>query len=258
MRYLLILLIIASMPAMSQEIDLSAPPRAELTEGQSYHIEWSAGGVQTINVIIQGERTALGDKPRGSFAILVLERVPAVDCECTFTMPLVDAISFLLRVKGYDGSGHLVSVGEQEYRFRPAVMANRFEDGIYLDLHLKENQRLYVQKDKVITGAYLSSSSENYLWMQPGRHPKKPHDHAGVFRVLSKSANHWSSLYEVRMLWSMRYHSGHFIHATNPNLYTLLGQPASHGCNRLTKTDAEALYEMTPLGTRVEIIGPEG
>jgi len=56
----------------------------------------------------------------------------------------------------------------------------------------------------------------------------------------------------------MRYLSGHFIHATSPNLYKFLGEPASHGCNRLTKTDAKALYDATPLGTRVEVIGPNG
>ena len=256
--YLLVLLIIACLPAASQEIYLTPLPQSELTEGQSYHVEWSAGGAETVAVILTGECMPLGGKSRGSFETVVMKGVPAVNCECTFTMPWVDAISFTLKAKGYDGSGHLISVGEQKYRFRPAVLANRFDDGIYLDLHLKTNQRLYVQKDRVITKAYLSSSSENYLWEPPNVHPKKPHDHAGVFKVLDKNPNHWSKLYEVRMYWSMRYLSGHFIHATSPNLYGLLGQPASHGCNRLTKADAKALYEATPVGTRVEVIGPAG
>jgi len=160
-RYLLVLLIIACLPAASQEIYLTPLPQSELTEGQSYHVEWSAGGAETVNVILQGERTPLGGKPRASFEIVVLKGIPAVNCECTFTMPWVDAISFVLKVKGYDGSGHLISVGEQSYRFRPKVMADRFDDGICLDLHLRTNQRLYVQKDRVITKAYLSGSSEN-------------------------------------------------------------------------------------------------
>ena len=255
---ILILLIIACLPALCQEIYLTPPPREELTEGRSYHVEWSAAGAVTVNVILQGERTPLAGKSRDSFGLVVLEGVPAVNCECTFTMPWLDSIRFTLKAKGYDGSGHLVSVGQQEYRFRPKVMANRLDNGIYLDLHLRKNQRLYVQKDKVITRAYLSSSSENYSWYPPNVHPKKPHDHAGVFKVLSKDPNHWSELYEVRMYWAMRYLSGHFIHATTPNFYRLLGQPASHGCSRLTKTDAKALYDSTPLGARVEIIGPEG
>ena len=258
MYCLLIILIIAYLPAACQEIYLTPLPAVELTEGQSYHIEWSAAGAVTVNVILHGERTLLGGKSRGSFDVVVLERIPAVDCECAFTMPWVDSTTFTLRAKAYDSSGHLISVGEQEYRFRPKVMADRFEDGIYLDLHLNRNQRLYVQKDRVITTAYLSSSSENYSWYPPKVHPKKPHDHAGVFKVLSKNPNHWSSLYDVRMLWAMRYHSGHFIHATTPNFYTLLGQPASHGCNRLTAVDAKAIYQAAPLGARVEVIGPNG
>jgi len=256
--YLFVLFIIACLPAMAQEIYLTPLPETELTEGQSYHIEWSAAGAQTVNVILQGERTPLGGKSRGSFNIVILQSAPAVNCECTFTMPWVDAVTFTLKAKGYDESGHLISVGEQKYRFRPAVMANRFEDGIFLDLHLRKNQRLYVQKDRAITTPYLSSSSENYSWYPPNVHPKKPHDHAGIFKVLDKNPNHWSKLYEVRMYWSMRYLSGHFIHATSPNLYKLLGEPASHGCNRLTKTDAKALYDVTPIGARVEVIGPEG
>lgn len=258
MRYLLVLLIIACRPAIAQDINLIPPSQSELTEGQSYHVEWSAGGAETVNVILQGERIPLGGKSRGSFEIVVLKGIPAVNCECTFTMPWVDAITFTLKVKGYDPSGHLISVGRQEYRFRPKVMANRFQDGIYLDLHLKVNQRLYVQKDKVIAKAYLSSSSENYLWTPPNVHPKKPHDHAGVFKVESKEPMHYSKLFDVKMFWAMRYLAGHFIHATYPNLYRLLGQPASHGCNRLTKTDAKALYDTTPIGTRVEVIGPNG
>ena len=255
---LVFLLIIACLPAVCQEIYLNPLPKSELTEDHSYHVEWSAAGVETINVVIQGERTPLGGKSRGSYEIVLLNGVPAVNCECTFTMPWVDSIAFLLKVRGYDGSGHLISVGEQKYSFRPKVLANRFDDGIYLDLHLRKNQRLYVQKDRVITRACLSSSSENYSWYPPNVHPKKPHDHAGVFKVLSKDPDHWSELYDVRMYWAMRYLAGHFIHATYANLYKYLGQPASHGCNRLTKVDAKALYSSTPIGTRVEVIGPNG
>lgn len=60
------------------------------------------------------------------------------------------------------------------------------------------------------------------------------------------------------MRYSLRYHGGHYIHATTRNYYSALGQPASHGCNRLTLEDARALYLMTPIGARVEVIGPSG
>jgi len=76
--------------------------------------------------------------------------------------------------------------------------------------------------------------------------------------VLEKKRSHWSTLFNVRMPWAMRYHGGHYIHATSPNLYRLLGRPASHGCNRLTHRDARELYQTTPLGTRVEVVGPDG
>ena len=142
--------------------------------------------------------------------------------------------------------------------FRPVVLEKRAADGIYLDLHKRTDQRLYVQKNGKLVKAYLSSSSENYLWLPPNRHLNKPHDHAGVFRVLSKEPDHMSRLFAVHMRWAMRYLGGHFIHATNRNLYRNLGRAASHGCNRLTLYDAKQLYDATPVGTRVEVIGPGG
>jgi lipoprotein-anchoring transpeptidase ErfK/SrfK len=242
--------------AWAQEIVITWPGERELVEGRTYTLEWLAGGASTVNILIDGMRTPLGAKSRGPFVIVLATGVPAAEGEYEFVLPWIDVIEFRIKIKGYDPSGYQVSIGERSYAFRPAVLADRTADGIYLDLHERTNQRLYVQKDRRITRVYLSSSSENYLWTAPDRHLKKPHDHAGVFKVLEKRRTHWSRLYQVQMPWSMRYHVGHYIHATSPNLYPLLGRPASHGCNRLTREDARELYEMTPIGTRVEVIGP--
>ncbi|HEY3298101.1 MAG TPA: L,D-transpeptidase, partial [Armatimonadota bacterium] len=217
----------------------------------------SSGG-EGVNVFIYGRRTPLGKTSRGDFIIPIAERIPPAQGLVAFTLPWIDSDKFFIKIKEYDGSGILIAAAEKEYRFRPAVLENRLKDGIYLDLHQRVNQRLYVQKDRRITHVYLCSSSENYRWLPPKSHPSVPHDHAGVFKVLDKKLDHYSKLYEVHMRWSMHYLSGHFIHATYPNLYRKLGRPASHGCNRLTRSDAEELYKATPTGTRVEVIGTKG
>ena len=244
--------------AFCQEIAITGPDRSGLLEGEKYTITWAADGMQSVSMVAHGALTRMGAKSRGSFQLAIAEGVSAKLEEVRWTVPWIDSATFFVKAKGYDSLGRQVVADERRYDFRPAFLAKRTKDGIYLDLRWRTKQRLYVQKKQRITYVYLSSSSEDYLWLPPGRHLSKPHDHAGAFKVLEKKRLHWSSLFRVKMPWAMRYHGGHFIHATSPNLYGLLGQAASGGCNRMTYPDARELYQMTPLGTRVEVIGPEG
>lgn len=239
------------------DIVVTGPNRAAMLQGETYSITWTASeSIESVSVIALGYNTPLGEKSRGDFVVQIAEAVPSDQGYVTWTVPWIDARVFLVKVKGYDSNGQLIATAEREYGFRPRTLAYRTKDGIYLDLSTRDRQRLYVQKDHKITHVYLSSSSETYLWLPAGSHIKTPHDHAGVFRVLEKKLLHHSRLFNVDMPYAMRYHGGHFIHATSPDLYPYLGQPASSGCNRLTLHDARELYAMTPLGTRVEVIGP--
>lgn len=240
----------------AQSISITGPDRAAMAEGQSYPITWSAEGIQSVSLVAYGERTPLGTRSRGSFSLTLARGVAAGAGKASWTVPWLDTVTFTLKAKGYDAAGKLVATDTRRYDFRPAVMIHRKANGIYLDLHQPRRQRLYVQREGRLTHAFLSSSSANYNWKGHQAHPTTPHDHAGVFRVLSKSRSHWSNLYQVQMPYAMRYHGGHYIHATSSNLYSLLGRPASHGCNRMTLHDARQLYAMTPIGTRVEVIGP--
>ncbi|MBI2843329.1 MAG: L,D-transpeptidase [Armatimonadetes bacterium] len=244
--------------APAETLSITGPNRSAILEGETYTISWAAVGLRSVSIVAHGKRTPLGEKSRGSFSFAIAEQAPAGVRFANWTVPWIDAVTFYIKAKGYNLQGRLVAVDEVSYGFRPAVLANRMQDGLYLDLHKRSDQRLYVQRDYKITHAYISSSSENYLWRPPGSHIKAPHDHAGVFSILEKKPVHWSTLFQVRMPWAMRYHGGHFVHATSRNLYRYLGRPASHGCNRLTNYDARKLYHMTPLGTRIEVIGPEG
>lgn len=240
------------------DITITGPNRDAFVQGHVYRITWECEGLQTVNVLVSGTNTPMGNKARGEFVLIAAEGVPAQGEGADWEVPWIDSREFAIRLDGYDPSGQRVVQAQRTYRFRPAVLENRLIDGIYLALHRPENQRLYVQKNQKITHVYLSTSSNNYLWSPKSIHPKEPHDHAGVFRVLSKTRSHWSRMFNVEMPFAMRYFGGHFIHATSGNLYPYLGGPASSGCNRLTFRDARELYQMTPIGTRVEIIGPDG
>ena len=243
----------------AQQITIISPNRRAMLEGVQYRINWKASEqVESISVVVYGTKTPLGSESRGDFSIIVAESVPADMKGVEWTVPWIDSVAFFIKLKAFDSKGEQIEVTERGYGFRPQIMAHRMADGIYLDLHKRANQRLYVQKHYDITHAYLSSSSRDYYWLPPNRHINSPHDHAGVYSVLEKKLLHHSRLFDVDMPFAMRYHTGHFIHATFPNLYINLGGPASSGCNRLTEEDAKELYYSTPLGTRVEVIGPGG
>jgi lipoprotein-anchoring transpeptidase ErfK/SrfK len=251
-------LLLLSTGAFAQSLSMVGPVQAELTEGRTYTFSWNGGGLETVNIALEGTCTPLGKVSRGSFSIPLANRIPAAVGEFSFVIPWIDSAQFSVVIKGYDSTGGQVFEDSKSYGFRPAVLADRTLDGIYVDLHLRVNQRLYVQKCGRISKIYICSSSQNYHWLPPNRHIDEPHDHAGIFKVIQKSPLYRSKEFDVDMRWAMRYLSGHFIHATSKRLYRYLGRPASHGCNRLTLFDAQQLYDMTPLGTRVEVIGPAG
>jgi len=260
MRTLLpfIALFLAVGSAGAQTISITGPDRLGMLEGETYVITWEAGGLESVSIVAHGTRTPLGTQSRGNFSIAVVEGVSAGAGSAEWTVPWIDSITFFIKAKGYASDGRQVPFAERGFRFRPSVMADRMEDGIYLDLSKRTNQRLYRQQDYRITRAYFTSSSEAYHWRPPGSHISSPHDHAGVFSVLEKRRMHWSTLFNVQMPWAMRYHGGHFTHATSRNLYRNLGMPASAGCNRMTNHDAREIYRMTPLGSRLEVVGPDG
>ena len=243
----------------AQQISITSPDRRAMLEGVQYKIDWKASEqVESISVVAHGTNTPLGSESRGDFSIILAESVPADMKGVEWTVPWIDSVAFFIKLKAFDSKGEQIAVTERGYGFRPKILARRMADGIYLDLHERVNHRLYVQKNYDITHAYLSSSSRDYYWLPPNRHINAPHDHAGVYSVLEKKRLHHSRLFDVDMPYAMRYHTGHFIHATSPNLYPNLGGPASSGCNRMTEADAKELYYSTPLGTRVEVIGPSG
>lgn len=104
-------------------------------------------------------------------------------------------------------------------------------------------QRAYVYRNGVRIGVSTISSGK------PGYETP-----TGVFTILQKHREHYSNLYDnapmpfmQRLTWG-----GLALHAGG-----LPGYPASHGCVRLPKEFAEALYGVTARGTTVVIAGGE-
>lgn len=101
-------------------------------------------------------------------------------------------------------------------------------------------QRLYVfQNDKLIGFTTISSGK------------KGKETPTGVFNILQKNIDHKSNLYSnapmpfmQRLTWDgIAMHAGH-----------LPGYPASHGCIRMPRVFAKALYEATQMGQEIVVL----
>lgn len=102
--------------------------------------------------------------------------------------------------------------------------------------------RLYKAGDIVFEADILSKGREGSWWETP----------AGLYQIESKEVNHFSSFGKVWQPWSMVFQGNFFIHGWP---YYPDGTPVpegySGGCIRLSDTDVEALYSITPVGTPV-------
>jgi lipoprotein-anchoring transpeptidase ErfK/SrfK len=72
----------------------------------------------------------------------------------------------------------------------------------------------------------------------------------GTYRVYSKSPNSWSKRYEVWLPWASYFNAGIAFHGY-PDVPVVA---ASHGCVRVPLKFARELYNLLPLGARVDVI----
>ena len=82
--------------------------------------------------------------------------------------------------------------------------------------------------------------------------PRSTPTRTGLFSVLSKEKNHYSTLSHVWMPWSMRYSGGYFIHEWP---YWPGGEKItakySAGCVRLNEGDSKYVYDWVDIGTPI-------
>lgn len=249
---LLIALLIAQNVLAAPSLSVDWPSDEQIIQGETYSFSWTATGLARVKITTTGDLTDIPEHDRGQFRYVITDSPGSGSA--SWKAPFLDTITFKITARGFNRDGKEVASDEQTYTFRPSLLKDRHDDGIYIDVRDETRQRLYVLRGDKLTHAYLTSGSRNSDYYPRNVHPDKPHDHDGVFSVLDNHEVWHSKLFDVDMYWAMRYWNGHFIHGTYPNEYSKLGRPASSGCNRLEKEQAKELYDMTPVGTRVEII----
>lgn len=251
----IVFLLFSGLSADRPAVSAAGPMPSQMAEGRSYDITWTSTGIHSVTIEAEGDLISLPGNPRGKINIVIAQKVPAELGKVKWTVPFLDTVRFTINITGYDEEGRFVAVDSRKYLFRPEVLRTRTANGIYVDLRNLERQRLYRLHNNVVTHAYLTSGSRSGVFLPKTADSAQPHDHVGVFRVTYKNPMYWSNEYKVWMTHAMRFWKGHFIHGTYPSEYPLLGRPASSGCIRLDRTNAKELYDITPIGTRVEIFG---
>jgi len=120
---------------------------------------------------------------------------------------------------------------------------NRFikEKKDFIEANLSEKiLRYYKDGRSVKEFTILSKGREGSWWETP----------AGLYQILGKEQNHFSSFGQVYMPWSLPFQGNFFIHGWP---YYPNGQPVSPGysggCIRLSTAEAKALYELVSQGT---------
>lgn len=102
--------------------------------------------------------------------------------------------------------------------------------------------RFYKDGEAVKEAPIMTKGREGSWWETP----------AGLYQVLSKEENHFSSFGRVWMPWSMQFQGNFFIHGKT---YYPDGSPTradySGGCIRLASEDAEYFYKLAQNGTPV-------
>ncbi len=109
-----------------------------------------------------------------------------------------------------------------------------------------ERMKVMLYQDGIATATYpiLSKGRKGTPWETP----------SGVYQVLLKEKNHFSSIGHVFMPWSMQFYGNFFIHGWP---YDVEGNDVprgySGGCVRLSTPDSEAVYRFAERGTAVVV-----
>ncbi len=228
-------------------------PDEDCIEGRPVTIRWlSSGPISKVRLYISYELCELAGRSRGSYGKVIGDMIANENQMVWEKAPWMDSASFRLRIAGYDEGGNQLATDEIGLHFRPAEFVHLPDTCIAV---LKRKQRLYLYNNGQVRLMHIVSTARGGMVtpkMRPGSYDRKRGAMGKVFR---KSTNAWSRSYSCWMpYWLQITSSGsHGIHATSSPFYRYLGSPASHGCIRQHKTDAQTLYNLVSVGTPVYV-----
>ena len=113
-----------------------------------------------------------------------------------------------------------------------------------------DQMKIFLYENAEEVGAYpiLSKGRPGSAWETP----------PGEYEIKSKKQNHFSSIGEVWMPYSMQFFGNYFIHGwPHYSDGTPVSEGYSGGCIRLSNEEVQQIYEFASLGTDVFIVGDQ-
>jgi hypothetical protein len=231
---------------------ISPKPNGIWRDRETVTIRWIAPELATqVRIYYYGERCQLGGKDRGRFSGVVKGDMLPNTGHVAWQVPWLDGPALRLRIGAYDAAGKQIAAHEIPVLLLPREFGDLPDTCIAISKRL---QRLYYFEGGRIRRMHMISTAVP-PFQTPKMKPGSRGSRGAMGKVFNKALNPFSSLYRVHMpYWLGITSSGsHGIHATSPGYYRLLGRPASHGCVRQHKADAQVLYSMVSVGTPVYI-----
>jgi lipoprotein-anchoring transpeptidase ErfK/SrfK len=109
--------------------------------------------------------------------------------------------------------------------------------GHRIEVYTAKSVTLFVDGSTLVRALHSSSGASGY---------ETP---PGAFQVFRKEEQSWSVPYQVWLPWASYFNGGIALHESAE----VPAWPASHGCIRLPKPDAQFAYEFAPVGTPVQV-----
>ena len=196
---------------------ISPGANEEWLENATATIQWlTVGPIKHVRLYYYGDRTKLGGGSRGSFSGLISDAIPN-EGSYRWTVPWVDARSFMLRLAGYDEEGKLMAETERVVRFRPSEASGL--NGTYIVVSKRRQRLWYYQNDHLRWISIVSTAAAPFS--TPNMRPGSSGRRGAMGRIFYKTPNAFSRMYRVNMPWWMAITSSgqHGIHATSSGFY---------------------------------------
>lgn len=138
---------------------------------------------------------------------------------------------------GRDGVAGPQTLAALQTAVRPTPRATG--DAKRVEVLLDRQVALYIENNQVVRTLHISSGQSGFATP------------TGTYKILRKYPRDWSVPYSVWLPYAQYFVGGVAFHEAASVPVT----PASHGCVRIPNGDAKWLYDRTPVGTQVIVLG---
>ena len=185
--------------------------------------------------------------PRGASVVSIIRKVPSLNADF---FRYRDKIAFLNGVNPF----YIKSIYGEPFSLEADFLRIPLDPGLdpeifpaFEDALASHEKYILVDLDKGYLGLYARGELERVFPISGGKSEKQTP--LLTFEIKAKDKEHWSSIYDVYMPYSLLMESPYYIHGG-----VLPGEHDSAGCIRMFRRDARELYHLVDVGTPGRVV----